>query len=177
MRSIRQRTCESQRCEMTSAHRPCRSRYFIQWLREYSQVYNAWVQKGTPYSPQLALSWSRAKETFFTEGAHLNLNLPAELLDGVIVPSSDSAQTKAPPRTSAQPSSDSSASSDAPRPSYPSPSALARIQREVEEMLRESLVRFVSGSCGNSGRARGLFGIALGVITIGTHSSLSPLPP
>ncbi|KAF8604626.1 hypothetical protein BDV93DRAFT_555483 [Ceratobasidium sp. AG-I] len=140
--------------------------YFIQWLQEYSQVYNAWVQRGTPYSPQLALSWSRAKETFFTEGAHLRLNINASSLDGLLISTDDNAQSKTSRPMSAQLSSNSHVGSDSPHPSYPSPSAFTTIRNEVEDMLRESLVRFVCGSCGNSGRARGLFGIALGVITI-----------
>lgn len=141
-------------------------------MREYTQVYNACAQRGKPYSPQLALSWSRAKETFFTKGAHLNLNLSASLLDGLLAPSNDTAQTKESRPTAAQHSSTSHTGSDIPRPSYPSPSAFTTIKSEVEDMLRESLARFVCGSCGNSGRARGLFGIALGVITLGTHFDL-----
>ncbi|KAG9077898.1 hypothetical protein FS749_010168 [Ceratobasidium sp. UAMH 11750] len=44
--------------------------------------------------------------------------------------------------------------------------SLDKICREVEDMLRASLTRFVSGACGSSGYARGLFGTALGVITM-----------
>lgn len=75
---------------------------------------------------------------------------------------------------SKEPSSQSSHDTHA-RPSYPEPSALSKVQHEVEDMLRESLNRFVCGSCGNSGRARGLFGIALGVITLGTSDSLQSI--
>ncbi|KAG9084035.1 hypothetical protein FS749_005543, partial [Ceratobasidium sp. UAMH 11750] len=129
--------------------------YFTQWLRDYSRNHDAWARSGTPYSPQLALSWSRAKETFFTPQAHLRLNLPASLLAGVTLPD-DGASSVHYDYTGPT------------HPSYPPPPALNKIRREVEDMLRESLTRFVVGSCGNSGRARGLFGIALGVITLVT---------
>ncbi|QRW18135.1 hypothetical protein RhiXN_03059 [Rhizoctonia solani] len=133
--------------------------YFIQWYRDYTKAYNAWAQTGTPYSPQLALSWSRAKQTFLVNDAHFKLNLSRESLEGL-------------PNSSQQPISSVSMpqeSSSQGRPtglSYPNPIALTKIKSEVEDMLRESLNRFVCGSCGNSGRARGLFGIALGVITL-----------
>ncbi|KAG9104058.1 hypothetical protein FRC06_005758 [Ceratobasidium sp. 370] len=133
--------------------------YFLQWLRDYSRIHDTWAQSGTPYSPQLALSWSRAKETFFTPQAHLRLNLPASLLAGLVLPD-DAADRPAP-------SLDYDYTGPT-HPSYPPPPALGKILREVEDMLRESLSRFVCGSCGNSGRARGLFGIALGVITLVT---------
>ncbi|KAG8737672.1 hypothetical protein FRC10_007953 [Ceratobasidium sp. 414] len=130
--------------------------YFTQWLRDYSRIHDAWAQSSTSYSPQLALSWSRAKETFFTPQAHLRLNLPASLLAGIVLPDDAS---------SARVQYDYTGPT---HPSYPPPPALGKIHREVEDMLRESLTRFVSNSCGNSGRARGLFGIALGVITMVT---------
>ncbi|KAB5595741.1 hypothetical protein CTheo_754 [Ceratobasidium theobromae] len=132
--------------------------YFIKWLRDYTKAYSAWAQTGTQHSAQLALSWSRAKQTFLVDGAHFKLNLSNSSLEGLV--SSDASSPISP-----VPSSQSS--KDRPlRPSYPAPPALSKIRGEVEDMLRESLNRFVCNSCGNSGRARGLFGISLGVITL-----------
>lgn len=87
-------------------------------------------------------------------GAQMRLNLPATMLDGLIT--TDDTSSRHYEHTGPA------------HPSYPPPPALAQVRREVEDMLRESLSRFVCGSCGNSGRARGLFGIALGLITLGT---------
>ncbi|KAH7341582.1 hypothetical protein B0J17DRAFT_714745 [Rhizoctonia solani] len=136
--------------------------YFIQWLRGYTQAYNAWAQTGTAYSAPLALSWSRAKQTFLANDAHYKLNLSNTALEGL--PSSPDPAQQPQPVTSVEPSGSSQGRSAG--PSYPNPIALAKISSEVEDMLRESLNRFVTGSCGNSGRARGLFGISLGVITL-----------
>ncbi|QRV75266.1 transmembrane protein [Ceratobasidium sp. AG-Ba] len=131
--------------------------YFLQWLHDYTRLYTQWAQSGTPYSPKLALSWSRAKETFFASGAPYRLNLPSSVLDKLLTNSDD---------TSSHASSHHYEYTGPTHSSYPPPPALAKVRREVEDMLRESLTRFVTGSCGNSGRARGLFGIALGVITL-----------
>ncbi|CAE6478006.1 hypothetical protein ACGC1H_002718 [Rhizoctonia solani] len=140
--------------------------YFFEWLRGYTKAYTAWAQTGTPYSAPLALSWSRAKQTFLANDAHYKLNLSNTALEGLPqVP--ESAQQPRPISSVAMSQEPSGSSQDRPtQPSYPSPIALTKIKSEVEDMLRESLNRFVCGSCGNSGRARGLFGIALGVITL-----------
>ncbi|CAE6375439.1 unnamed protein product [Rhizoctonia solani] len=140
--------------------------YFIQWFRDYTKAYNAWVQTGTPYSAPLALSWSRAKQTFLANDAHFKLNLSRESLEGL--PKSPEPAQQPQPISSVSMSQEPSHISQG-RPagqSYPNPIALTKIKSEVEDMLRESLNRFVCGSCGNSGRARGLFGIALGLITL-----------
>ncbi|KAJ1307738.1 hypothetical protein OPQ81_001825 [Rhizoctonia solani] len=140
--------------------------YFIQWLRDYTKAYNAWVQTGTPYSASLALSWSRAKQTFLANDAHYKLNLSEATLEGV--PNSPDPSQQSQPISSTLVSQEPSPGFQdrQARPSYPNPTTLTKIKSEVEDMLRESLNRFVSGSCGNSGRARGLFGITLGVITL-----------
>ncbi|CAE6463292.1 unnamed protein product [Rhizoctonia solani] len=137
--------------------------YFYEWLRGYTQAYTAWAQAGTPYSAPLALSWSRAKQTFLANDAHFKLNLSNDTLEGLLkVP--EPAQPISSVAMSQEPSGSSQESPA--RLSYPNPIALTTVRSEVEDMLRESLNRFVGGSCGNSGRARGLFGIALGVITL-----------
>ncbi|CAE6492257.1 unnamed protein product [Rhizoctonia solani] len=140
----------------------------LQWLRDYTGAYNVWAQSGTPYSAPLALSWSRAKQTFFANDARYKLNLSDASLEGV--PNSpEPAQQPQPISSVAMSQEPSQSSQDRPTgPSYPNPIMLAKIESEVEDMLRESLNHFVTGSCGNSGRARGLFGIALGVITLAT---------
>ncbi|CAE6415018.1 unnamed protein product [Rhizoctonia solani] len=137
--------------------------YFIQWYRDYVKAYNAWIQTQTPHSAPLAISWSRAKQTFFADDAHFKLNLSRESLEGL--PNSTEPTQQPPPISSVSMSQEPSQGRPAGQ-SYPNPIALAKVKSEVEDMLRESLNRFVCGSCGNSGRARGLFGIALGVITL-----------
>ncbi|KAG8709803.1 hypothetical protein FRC11_005199 [Ceratobasidium sp. 423] len=140
--------------------------YFIEWFRDYTKAYNAWAQTGTPYSAPLALSWSRAKQTFLANDARYKLNLSDATLEGVSN-SPEPTQQSQPISAAAMSQEPSQSSQDRPAgPSYPNPVTLTKIKSEVEDMLRESLNRFVTGSCGNSGRARGLFGIALGVITL-----------
>ncbi|CAE7191528.1 unnamed protein product [Rhizoctonia solani] len=140
--------------------------YFFEWLKGYTEAYNAWTQAGTPHSAPLALSWSRAKQTFLANDAHFKLNLSNVALEGL--PNAPEPTQPPQPISSTAMSQEPSGSSQARpvQPSYPSPIALTKVRSEVEDMLRESLNRFVCGSCGNSGRARGLFGISLGVITI-----------
>ncbi|KDN48770.1 hypothetical protein RSAG8_02757, partial [Rhizoctonia solani AG-8 WAC10335] len=138
--------------------------YFFEWLRGYTKAYNAWAQTSTPYSAPLALSWSRAKQTFLANDAHFKLNLSNAALEG-LPNMPEPVQQPQPISFVAMSQEPSGSSQDRPaRLSYPNPIALTKIRSEVEDMLRESLNRFVCGSCGNSGRARGLFGITLGVI-------------
>ncbi|KAG8870019.1 hypothetical protein FRB98_001940, partial [Tulasnella sp. 332] len=125
--------------------------YFICWLRDYKRTYNAWQhslnatleespEKRPQSLPELTLSFSRARATFFDRDSHLELNLPFQEVEALLNNSKQYA--------------------------HPPPSVLADVERQVESMLRESLMKFISSSCGNSGRRRGLFAIAVGALVI-----------
>lgn len=121
--------------------------YFICWLRDYTAAYNKYqdaqakipAEKREERSPELTISFARARSTFFDSSSHLELNLPSELLEPVVNPNANPT---------------------------PSPADLADIQKHVEGMLRESLMKFVVGSCKNSGRRRGFFAIFVGMAAI-----------
>ncbi|KAG8930627.1 hypothetical protein FRC02_003954 [Tulasnella sp. 418] len=120
--------------------------YFHCWLRDYLKKYEDWQasirhlpESERPTSnPALVINWARARGTFLDRGATLELNLPHEVLEEVY-------RAKGP---------------------HPAPSTLAPLYKQVEEMLHESLMRFVTTACGNSGRARGFFGIFVGICVI-----------
>ncbi|KAG8904398.1 hypothetical protein FRB99_001820 [Tulasnella sp. 403] len=122
--------------------------YFICWFREYNAKYRQWQSanealpedKRATFPPELTISFARARGTFFDPSSHLELNLPAELVENLV------AQTK--------------------QFSNPDPSSLIPIQKYVEDMLRESLMKFVVGACTNSGRLRGFFAIIVGTLAI-----------
>ncbi|KAG8983507.1 hypothetical protein FRB90_005940 [Tulasnella sp. 427] len=119
--------------------------YFICWLRDYTAAYNKWKQsqdalpeeKRQAANPDLTVSFARARGTFFDPSSHLELNLPGEIVEQLL--------------------------KDTQSTSTPSPEILSDVQKHVEGMLRESLMKFVVGSCRNSGRRRGLFAIAVGL--------------
>ncbi|KAG8811755.1 hypothetical protein FRC17_002335, partial [Serendipita sp. 399] len=94
----------------------------------------------------LAMSYLRAKQTFFTPGSRWELNLPQKTLQQLLHPSED--QRHPGPR------------------SHPHPSAFASVRYEVENYLNASLARFIVQNGGNAGRQRGLFAIAAGLLTI-----------
>ncbi|KAF8753245.1 hypothetical protein RHS01_07069 [Rhizoctonia solani] len=93
------------------------------------------AQTGTPYSPQLALHGPEPSR-LSSSMTHTSAHLSRESLEGL-------------PNSSQQPISSVSMpqeSSSQGRPtglSYPNPIALTKIKSEVEDMLRESLNRFV----------------------------------
>ncbi|KIO27126.1 hypothetical protein M407DRAFT_243462 [Tulasnella calospora MUT 4182] len=119
--------------------------YFICWLRDYTTAYNRWQEsqaalpeeKRQTANAELTVSFARARGTFFDPSSHLELNLPGELVEQLLKDTQSIAS--------------------------PSPDLLADVQKHVEGMLRESLMKFVVGSCRNSGRRRGLFAIAVGL--------------
>ena len=113
-------------------------------MRDYTQKYTEWEHaqsllpedQRSPTNPELTLSYNRARGTFFDPSSHLELNLPGELVENLL--------------KAAKPLS------------HPTPTMLGDIQRHVEEMLRESLTHFITHSCRNSGRRRGMFAIVVG---------------
>ncbi|KAG8937907.1 hypothetical protein FRC00_010622 [Tulasnella sp. 408] len=119
--------------------------YFICWLRDYTAAYNTWQEaqaalpeeKRQSTNPELTVSFARARGTFFDPSSHLELNLPGELVEQLLKDTQSIAS--------------------------PSPDLLADVQKHVEGMLRESLMKFVVCSCKNSGRRRGAFAIAVGL--------------
>jgi len=88
----------------------------------------------------LTLSFARARNTFFDPSSHLELNLPGDLTEQLL--------------------------RDTKSIAHPSPVMLSEVQKHVEGMLRESLMKFVVGSCRNAGRRRGLFAIIVGFASI-----------
>lgn len=100
----------------------------------------------TPYSPALALFFSRARETFLVPGAPYELSLPPALLDALAVVNG-----------------------------HPDPAVLAPARAHVEEALRASLARCVRAAYTNVGTYRAACGIAAGIffLLVGTVPPLA----
>jgi hypothetical protein len=81
------------------------------------------------------MSYARAKQTFFTPNSPQELDVPSDVLS--------------PFHTSAF--------------VHPDPAAFAEVAHEVQEMLKESLERFVVAAYTNVGTNRGLCGIVGGI--------------
>lgn len=79
------------------------------------------VPKTNP-SPQLAMSYARAKETFFTHGSPWELNLPQKTLQELLHPKHPHPGPK----------------------THPHPSALAGVRFEIESYLTDSLTRYAT---------------------------------
>ena len=129
-----------------------RSSYFILWFNDYTKRYQEWIRfsVASRHSHSLAYSYMRAKETFFTKSASLELNINAETLAAL---------------STAEPTA------------HPPPSSFADIRNQVEGMLTESLHNFVRSRSANAGRNRGLFAIFVGlcVMCIGLAPILSSM--
>ncbi|KAG8763265.1 hypothetical protein FRC11_004952 [Ceratobasidium sp. 423] len=102
--------------------------YFILWLREYTKRHRGWYATATVTSRSLALSFTRAKSTFFSHSSPHELNLASILISNLFT------------AAEGQP--------------HPHPSVFGQIQREVEHMLQESLLRFVAARTTNAGQQR-----------------------
>ncbi|KAJ1304898.1 hypothetical protein OPQ81_006032 [Rhizoctonia solani] len=102
--------------------------YFILWLREYTKRHRPWFATATVASRSLALSFTRAKSTFFSHSSPHELNLASILISNFLI------------TAEGQP--------------HPHPSVFAQIQRDVEHMLQESLLRFVAARTKNAGKQR-----------------------
>ncbi|EUC66938.1 F-box-like domain protein [Rhizoctonia solani AG-3 Rhs1AP] len=102
--------------------------YFILWLREYTKRYRAWFATATMTSRSLALSFTRAKLTFFSHSSPHELNLASIFISNFLI------------AAEGQP--------------HPHPSVFGQIQRDVEHMLQESLLRFVAARTKNAGQQR-----------------------
>ncbi|KIM32050.1 hypothetical protein M408DRAFT_15021 [Serendipita vermifera MAFF 305830] len=126
--------------------------YFYVWFISYQAEWSLWATNANANgngdlkpNPKLAMSYARAKETFFTSGSPWELNLPQRTLQQLLQP-----QTPHPGPSS-----------------HPHPNALAEVRFEVNNYLSDSLTRFIVQNGGNSGRYRGLFAVSLGLIVIG----------
>lgn len=145
----------------------CR-RYFTLWLKEYTLKYNQWALQNKsrrpsitpsntyrvtwpdiPTSSTLALSYARAKQTFFTpnRSAPYELNISSDILS---------------------PFHTSNLGSP-----HPDPAVFAEVAIEVQNMLKDSLDRMVVAAYTNVGTNRGLCGIVGG----GTITLLGSIPP
>ncbi|QRV94370.1 adenylate cyclase [Ceratobasidium sp. AG-Ba] len=102
--------------------------YFVLWLKEYTKRHRAWFSTATTHSRSLALSFTRAKSTFFSHSSTHELNLPSILIFNFFA------------AAEGQP--------------HPPPPIFNQILREVEHMLRESLLRFVASRTRNAGKQR-----------------------
>ncbi|KAF8597517.1 hypothetical protein BDV93DRAFT_610379 [Ceratobasidium sp. AG-I] len=113
--------------------------YFTLWLREYTKRHRAWFATATTTSRSLALSFTRAKSTFFSHSSPHELNLASVLISNFLI------------AAEGQP--------------HPPPTGFTQIQHDVEYMLRESLLRFVAARTKNAGRQRVLCALIGGVGT------------
>ena len=140
-------------------------RYFWLWFEDYKKAYLHWQRSApdpaTP-SPSLALSYSRAKETFFTHARPYELNLTEKTVQDLVTPTRPH---------------------DGPR-QHPHPDAFAAVKYEIDGYLHEALrrcvvcplsasvdpitdvSRFTANFSGNAGRNRGIFAMLLGTLVL-----------
>ncbi|KAF8158384.1 hypothetical protein B0H34DRAFT_453673 [Crassisporium funariophilum] len=124
--------------------------YFTLWLREYKLRFNQWKSQAAfqqsrigpsltwspQHSPQLAMFYARAKQTFFTPGSEYELNLSSSLLAPFHQPN---------------------------MPPHPDPEVFTEIAIETYRTLDESLRRFVHAQFNNVGNSRVLCGMIGGL--------------
>ncbi|CAE7084219.1 unnamed protein product [Rhizoctonia solani] len=94
----------------------------------YTRRHRAWFATATVASRSLALSFTRAKSTFFSHSSPHELNLASIHISNFLI------------AAEGQP--------------HPHPSVFDQIQRDVEHMLQESLIRFVAARTKNAGKQR-----------------------
>jgi hypothetical protein len=141
-------------------------RYFWLWYEDYKKAYADWERSSadpatpspaTP-SPALALSYARAKETFFTRARPHELNLTERTVQDLVHP----VRPHPGPRQ------------------HPHPHAFAAVKYEIDGYLNEALRRcvgrplhshlshpthsFTANFSGNAGRTRGLLAVFLGAL-------------
>ncbi|KAG9099939.1 hypothetical protein FS749_016703 [Ceratobasidium sp. UAMH 11750] len=120
--------------------------YFILWLQDYSSKHRAWFARNGPSDPKLAMSFTRAKATFFSRQSSHELNLAAAQMSNFIS------------TTQGQP--------------HPPPSVFEPIKNDVEASLRESLKKFLRTRICNADSKRATCVWISGVVTILTAISL-----
>ncbi|KAL5631169.1 hypothetical protein ACGC1H_006865 [Rhizoctonia solani] len=97
-------------------------------FHRYTKRHRAWFATATMTSRSLALSFTRAKLTFFSHSSPHELNLASIFISNFLI------------AAEGQP--------------HPHPSVFSQIQRDVEHMLQESLLRFVAARTKNAGKQR-----------------------
>ncbi|QRV84330.1 regulator of G protein signaling domain protein [Ceratobasidium sp. AG-Ba] len=120
--------------------------YFILWLKEYSAKHRAWFARNGPSDPKLAMSFTRAKATFFNRQSSHELNLASAQMNNFIT------------STHGQP--------------HPPPAVFEPIKNDVEASLRESLKKFLRTRICNADSKRATCVWISGVVTILTAISL-----
>ncbi|KAB5588535.1 hypothetical protein CTheo_8027 [Ceratobasidium theobromae] len=120
--------------------------YFILWLQEYTSKHRAWFARNVPSDPKLAMSFTRAKATFFSRQSSHELNLAASQINNFFA------------ATHGQP--------------HPPPSVFDAIKADVEASLRESLKKFLRTRICNADSKRATCVWISGVVTILTAISL-----
>ncbi|KAF9077643.1 hypothetical protein BDP27DRAFT_1357077 [Rhodocollybia butyracea] len=118
--------------------------YFILWLREYTLRYRQWAQRSIrdgrsppSTSPQLAMFYARAKQTFFTPNSNYELDLPSDMLAPFHISNSSP---------------------------HPDPCVFDQVAVETQKMLKLSLQRFVSAQFNNVGNNRVICGLIGGTV-------------
>ncbi|KAJ1306251.1 hypothetical protein OPQ81_010955 [Rhizoctonia solani] len=120
--------------------------YFLLWLQEYSSKHRTWFARNSASDPKLAMSFTRAKATFFSRGSSHELNLAAVQVNNFFA------------NTSGQP--------------HPLPAVFDPIKADVEASLRESLKKFLRTRICNADSKRATCVWISGVVTILTAVSL-----
>ncbi|QRW25509.1 regulator of G protein signaling domain protein [Rhizoctonia solani] len=120
--------------------------YFLLWLQEYSAKHRAWFSRNAVSDPKLAMSFTRAKATFFSRQSSHELNLAAVQINNFFA------------NTNGQP--------------HPVPAAFDPIKADVETSLRESLKKFLRTRICNADSKRATCVWISGVVTILTAVSL-----
>ncbi|KAG8729867.1 hypothetical protein FRC12_020660 [Ceratobasidium sp. 428] len=120
--------------------------YFILWLKEYTAKHRAWFARNGPSDAKLAMSFTRAKATFFSRQSSHELNLASAQMTNFIT------------STQGQP--------------HPPPAVFEPIKGDVEASLRESLKKFLRSRICNADSKRATCVWISGVVTILTAISL-----
>ncbi|KAG8732550.1 hypothetical protein FRC11_012652 [Ceratobasidium sp. 423] len=120
--------------------------YFLLWLQEYSSKHRSWFARNAASDPKLAMSFTRAKATFFSRQSSHELNLAAVQINNFFA------------NTNGQP--------------HPSPDIFDPIKADVEASLRESLKKFLRIRICNADSKRATCVWISGVVTILTAVSL-----
>jgi hypothetical protein len=141
--------------------------YFTVWLKDYTSRYNCMLSNDpttiTPsylshsdirripgkspcdpdllFSPSLALSFTRAKRTFFHHTSSLELNLTSVTLTNLLMETRGIA--------------------------HPPPQVFDDVAKEVRDMMRQSLHKFIAARYGNVGTSRAVCGVIAGLVMIG----------
>lgn len=132
-------------------------RYFIHWLDDYTAKYKAQMAKSPhTYSPQLALSYARAKATFLSPQSTMEVNIDGVSLSAMLHLTSPMIKT-----------SSESETLKTIIPACPPPEQFARARNEVEHMLRGSLTNYITTHTqGNACVLHLLAGLVFGVVCI-----------